>query len=143
MPKSSNSPPRRGCEAADALPAALKTTRGSSRPTCRRRNTCRLVVERGGGRLTCCLDDNSRQQSTYLPKTSYLPPRRGCEAAVALPDAWMPKSSYSPPRRGCAAADALPAALKTTRGSSRPTCRRRNTCRLVVDARRRTPYLLP
>ena len=141
------------------LPAALKTTRGSSRPTCRRRNTCRLVVD--ARRLSPCLTPGCRSRPTRRlvvdarRRTPFLPlPTRD---EVALPAAlpWMqggcrpascPDSSVVQLNR--LALDArrlspLPAALKTTRGSSRPTCRRRNTCRLVVDARRLSPCLTP
>ena len=95
MPKTSYLLPRRVCEAAVALPPTFK-------PGSQGRLTCCLVVDagrlshycdldavvvipaaslwmRGGGRLTC------RREDYWMPKSFYLPPRRGCEAAVALP----------------------------------------------------------
>ena len=58
---------------------------------------------RGGGRLTCC-------STAWMQQSSYAPPRRICEAAVALSATRMPKSFYLPPRRECEAAVNLLAA---------------------------------
>ena len=153
MPQSTYLPPRRRCEAAVALPATLK-------PGCRSRFTCCLDLEITEGRSgpTCCLVMNARRLSSYLllcclnaavvllaalpsmqggglltcrpgvdqrPKSSYSPPRRGYEAAIV----------YLPPCRGCETAVALPATLKTGGRS-------RSTCRLALDARRLSSYLL-
>ena len=59
--------------------------------------------------------------------------RGGCRTTCDL-EARSPKSSYSPPRGGCEAAVALPATLKPE-GRSLPTCR------LAVDARRLSHFL--
>ena len=66
---SSNLPPRRGCEAAVAIPATWML--GDELIT-----SAALPCMRGGCRFTCRLEYYWRTLSTYLP------PRRGCEAAV-------------------------------------------------------------
>ena len=95
--------------------------RGDCRPT------CRFVTRRP--QSTLC-------RAAWRPQSVYLPPRRVCEAAVALPATWMPQSFYLPPRRVCEAALVLPAASPWMRGGCRITC--------DFQARRpKSSYLLP
>ena len=116
-------PPCPGCKAAGYLPTA-----------CRLENEVALAAAlswmQGGIHPTCCLSDggrcrfsrlalDARRQSPYLSiatwrkKSSYLPPRCKCEAAVAQAATWIPR------------------------------CRSRPTRRLAVDARRLSPNLRP
>ena len=134
--------PRRICEAADAL-------------FCRRR-----LLEAAGALRAAddhwrpqsqylrhrCLEDAD----------VHLLPRRGCEAALVLLAAdghWTPRSLYLPPRLGCEAAVALHCLLEdnwrpqstylpqtTTGGGSRPTCRRRSL-EAAVDLSAASPWM--
>ena len=157
---------RGGCRAACDLEAEVVLPAASSRIRGGCRLTCDLELISGRSRLTRNLAVDARRLSPSCdlearrPKSSYLPPRRGCETAVALPatlkhggrsrlnrrlavdarrlspscdlEARRPKSSYLPPRRGCETAVALPATLK-------PGGRSRLNRRLAVDARRLSP----
>ena len=145
---------RRSSEAAVDIPAASTTTGGGYCPTCRRRSSEAAVdipasskTTGGCSRLLCCLAVNARRRMPYLPT------RRQLEAALVLhaaDDHWRPQSTYLLPRRGCEAADALPCLrddnwrwlsfyLPQTiiGGRNRPTC-----C-LAVDARRLSTYMPP
>ena len=62
-----------------------------------------------------------------MPQSTYLPPRRRCEAAVALPATLKP---------GCRSRFTCCLDLEITEGRSGPTC-----C-LVMNARRLSSYLL-
>ena len=136
--------PRRRCEAAVALPATFK-------PGSRSRLTCCLAVD--ARRLSHFLRRSSPEAEVVLPaaspwmrdccrtacdiedrrpKSFYLPPRRGCEAALVLPAALKPKSSYLPPCRGCEEVSTY-----------LPPGGRRLSCCLAVDARRRSHCLRP
>ena len=84
---------------------------------------------RGGGRLTCDLDDRRA-------KWSYLLPRHRCEAAVALPAALLPGcSSRLTPR--------LAGYARRLSHYLRHGCRSRFTCRHVVNVRQQSTYLPP
>ena len=111
------------------LPAASLCMRGGCRQTCRHdlefigggsRLLAALPWMQGGGRLTCC-------STAWMPQSTYLPPRRRCEAAVALPATLKP---------GCRSRFTCCLDLEITEGRSGPTC-----C-LVMYARRLSSYLL-
>ena len=101
---------------------------------------------RGGCRQNCDLDARGRS----LPLAALFWMQGGCRTISdldfgLLQSSYLPsaaaaqrtKSSYSPPCRGYEATVALPAAMEFIGG------RRRNTCRLAVDARRLSSYLPP
>ena len=124
--------PRRECEAAVALPATYKPGR-RNRHTCRCRQEDEVVIPAAllpgcRRRPTCCLAVDARRLLPFCdlearrPKSSYSPPRRGCEAAVV----------YLPPCRGCEEVSTY-----------LPPGGRRLSCRLAVDARRRSHCLRP
>ena len=115
--------PCRGCKAAAALPAALQ-------PGSRSRPTCCLAVD--ARRLSHFLRRSSPETKVVLPAASPWM-RGGCRTFCDV-QARRPKSSYLLPRRGCEAAVALSATFKPG-DQSRPTC-----C-LAVDARRLSHFL--
>ena len=133
MPLSSYSPLRRGCEAAVGIPATWMLEDELI-------TSAALPWMRGGCRTSC--DVQARK-----PKSSYLLPRRRCEAAVALHATFKPGSrsrltcclavdarrlsSYLPTRHGCEAAVGKLAVM-----TWKPRRRSRLTRRLAVDARR-------
>ena len=125
-PKWSYLLPRRGCEAAVALPVVAKTT------GCRSRFTCRLAVN--ARRLSRCL----RPGVDLRPKSFYLPPCCGCEAAVAFLRPGCPKAEVDIPaaspwmRGGCR----LPATYK-------PGTRNRYSCRCRPENKIVIPAALP
>ena len=126
--------------AAVILLAALPWMQGGCRTACVRSLSPEAYVDlpaalprmRGGCRTSC--DVEARR-----PQSLYLPPCRGCEAAVAPPATWMPRgrsrltcclvvnvrqlSTYLPPPRGYEAAVGKLAALTIIGGVYRPTCR--------------------
>ena len=102
-------------DAAVVLPVASPWMRGGGRHTCGLKAIVVVPVAlefiEGGSRLLAALPwMQSRSRLTcrpgvdLRPQSFYLPPRRVCEAAVALPATWMPQSFYLSPRRGREAA---------------------------------------
>ena len=105
--------------------ASSNTTGGGSRPNCclpldARRRMLYLLLPR-------------RQLEDAVDLSAASPWMRGGGRPTCCVAAKMPQSLYLLPRRGCEAADALPAAVTTTGdGSSRPTCRKRSSAAAVA-----------
>ena len=164
MPKSFYLPPRRKCEAAVNLLAASPWMRGGGLLTCcstawMQQSTYLptwLEITEGRSGPTCCFAVNARRRPPYLllyclDAAVYLPAalsrmRGGCRSTCDIEDQ-RTLSTYLLPRRGCEAAVAQPTTLKPGGRSGliyRPGVywkRLSSTCRLSMDARRRSPYL--